>query len=1281
MNKTLTLQKDGQAFPNISNQIHLADYKYSAKRMGNAPSITATVNYPEQIDHLWDDNVYTEFRGERYFLKQLPSSSKDNTEITYKYSIELVSERIVLENVYFFDVVKENTEDDRQVSNSSDFSFSGDVTQFAERFNYSAKWSGIDYTVVVDDDVVLEDKFIQFQDQFLYNALQSMYETYKVPFYFVGKVIHIGYAQGLIEDTFKYGVDSALISINRNNSGNAIVNRITGLGSDRNITYYYPNPTPKGHVSIEANTSKAKIVIENQVVFANMVPVGSNVTYVVGKDLTPDKYSVLYNDGKIGEETAYNDAGVYFGPNRYSNRFFIPFIQNESGSVSFTVSYNVTKGSSDSISSGSGVRSAKLISRTESIAYILSITDNWNVTYNAKVPPGEYYLGLDVWLGMNVAGVFVDATITASDNKYSYWKIDGDNREYSLSELGVSISGVPSLGDSFSLKIDKRVNAQNNLMPSIYRDTDGEERFYNAENGKYKDDNGKDIIFANQFSSSHPREYIHKDEEIYPTIEGMVNASGLRIDMFSEFAFDENDNDDVYPVGSEKEGQYVHPYFFGKLRKFDGEHGFNIFDHAIEGQPMTVTMKSGKCSACEFTIGVDEETNSFNPVQVTLYDKTTLNGVIPAGTLIRDDEGNVLCGRWPQEKPQKQERQNDTANFEVWIALKKDTQTFGDIMPSRIKNYIPDAGDKFALLNINLPEAYVLAAEDKLEKAVIEYMAENNSPNFNYSAKLSRIFFKENPVIANTLNENSKVSIEYGSFKEDLYVSSYSYSIKDNDSLPEVSIELDNEIKTNKGAIDRLKVEIDNKYKAPISNLKAVTEKIGDNLLFVRGKTSEITTTAEKASAQSALAIATGEKLTASVGSLQASVLTVEGVANLAKEEAATAKAGVTNISNEIGVINTSIKEVKTNASKALDSIAKTDEELVKVKAQTTDDVNRINNSLTKLTSDVSTLEGLVGDEYNIWFEPEYQKEEIPTLENFPAEWWSDDETRFDHDRDLYYSITLGRAWRFMYNDGESFWEEITDADTIAALTKAQEALNKAEEAAKSVKDLEFLKKVFGESSIMEYAVTLSKLLAVTDDNNNVVAGMYGGGVDGLDASGYIDASHGKLMMFAGATDAQSAKNANFRVYSDGCIFANSGAFGGIMKRTKKIIHNVNIHDYTYQDRNGALVMDLTKTGSFIVFGTLPSDVKVRLPWYCSNESAGSIDDFDDLLSILGSKIIVRFTDVNGLFCFETALFLNGPSVSPLCLAINTSSTYVFECKVAKDSFGDINIGWEMTVL
>ena len=565
-------------FPSEDKQVVASNFRGDYKRMGGAPSITCSVKHELCLDGLWTYNVYAMFNGERFFIKQIPSSSYDNTDSRYKHDIELVSERIVLDNVYVYDVVDSSSSNDKPVSNSSNFTFFGDIHEFVGRLNESLKYSKVGYSIVVDSGIVSEAKQVSFQDQFFSNAIQECYNTYKLPYYFSGKVIHVGYTNNAITHTFKYGQDESLLSIQKQNANFKIVNRVTGVGSADNIPYYYPNEY-ESKQEVEAN------------------------------------------------------GGTW-------------------------------------------------------------------------------------------------------------------------------------------------VNPQTNLMPPIYRESYGSERFYNALNNTYIDSSTKLYYeFENEFNESNPREHIVNFEDIKPSIVGITNASGERIDAFSAFAFDREDNDDV-----DEEGNYIHPYFFAKLRKFDGEFGFNLFDHAIDESEMVISMTSGSCGACEFTIMVDEDTQK-NTVQVDA-----------SGVLLRDEKGNVKFGV-------PQEHQNDTRSNEVWIALKKDINTFGIIMPNASNIYYPQRGDTFVILHIDLPKSYIVAAENKLMDELIKYMAFNNSEKFNFTISFSRIFFAEHPEVLSKLNENARIQIEYDDKLYELYVSSFTYSMDSNVSLPDIRVELTDTLTITRNAI------------------------------------------------------------------------------------------------------------------------------------------------------------------------------------------------------------------------------------------------------------------------------------------------------------------------------------------------------------------------------------------------------------------------------------------------------------------------------------------------
>lgn len=581
-------QYEASAFPNVNDPVVITDFTFTAKRMGAAPTITASFYYHRCLDKLWTYNVFTVFNGERYFIKQIPTSGIANTDGRYHHSIELVSERILLDNVYFYDVVNSVVDSDKPVSNNSKFEFFGDINEFVRRINESLQYRGIDYSVVIDDGVYSDAVMVSFEDRVISEVLQEIYNTYKLPYYFDGKVIHVGYTNNAITHTFKYGSDEALLSINKENANYKVVTAISGSGSEDNIPYYYPN------------------------------------------------------DYESKEEVEANGG---------------------------------------------------------------------------------------TW-----------------------------------------------------------INPSTTLQPPIYRESLGKERFYKAQDYAYTIPGTTETYkFDNIYVDGKPKEHILDLSDIKPTITGIKNALGYGIDTFLDFAYDENDSDEM-----DEEGNYLHPYFFAKLRKFDGSNGFNLFDHAIDEAQMTISMTSGNCGGCEWVIGVGEDTQK-NLVQVD-----------SDGNLLRDENGNVRCGRdgMPNEEPQ--DRQNDTSKYEVWIALKKDNSTFGEVMPNANRNYKPSVTDTFVILHIDLPKAYVLAAEERLKDALIAYMADNNSEKFNFSISFSRIFFAENPDILAQLNENARVQLEYNGDYIELYVSSFSYTMSKDIPLPEIKVELSDTLTISQNALQTI---------------------------------------------------------------------------------------------------------------------------------------------------------------------------------------------------------------------------------------------------------------------------------------------------------------------------------------------------------------------------------------------------------------------------------------------------------------------------------------------
>lgn len=855
--------------------IEIGIFRYDAKRMGGAPTITASVNYPSCLDNEWTDKVYAEFNGEKYYLKQIPTSSYDNADVMYKHDLELVSERVILDNVYFFDtVVGDPQGEDKPVSNSTKVVFFGDIDEFVARLNASLEYSGLDYEVVVDDEITTEEKLMSFEDQFFSNVLQEIYNTYEVPYYFDGKTIHIGYAKSdVIVPDLSYGVDNALLSITKNNANYKTVNRATGYGSSENLTFYYPNNSPKGDVIVETSREGLEVIIVDYERFCDNVDENKDIKFLGHYNHVGDvSYEIPEN---IPKEYSYGELII----TEAREIRFITNVKSDGKSIlhytpTFTISQLIEEGKGEEDwDEGSALHDTSKIVAKKTIDLVHgNNTVVWYKDFYSNDEPcdieipyeGDFKVVTTFYWNHPFSSNFKHSKFfiylryeAAFESLYGWYY---DDKRVTLSSLGLAVSGSTDLeiGDTIIQRLGKYVNTSKNLMPSIYRKSDGAERFYNAinypflaeegyelkygeylkkedgegnttnvdyvHNDAYKNDEGEYIHFDYPYVEGKAKEHIVAVEDLKPTIEKAVNSMGLRMDMFSEFAYDDDDNDETEENEDGSDRDFVHSYFFGKLRKMD----FNLFECAIEQQPMTISFTSGDCGACNFEIGVTEEFPQKNPVMVN-----------PDGTLMRDANGRVVCGQFePIYENEIQDRQQDTINNEVWIALRKEEDTYGILMPKAPVNGVgghrPKActknedgtynndGDTFVILGINLPEEYVTRQERQLEKEIIKYIKDNNEEKFTFSIGFSRIYFAENETILKNLSENSKVRIFYNNLPYDLYVSSFSYNMSEGDVLPDIRVELDDTLKVSQNALQNAISQVKSELGRALNNIDVV---------------------------------------------------------------------------------------------------------------------------------------------------------------------------------------------------------------------------------------------------------------------------------------------------------------------------------------------------------------------------------------------------------------------------------------------------------------------------
>lgn len=890
-------------FPSEANPAIVSSYTYDAKRMGGAPTLTATIYSSEPLQ--WKKEEFVEYNDDRFFVSYTPSSTKDNSSKMWKSEITFTSRRELLDNTLFFDVVVDDVDTqnkDRYRSNQTKFTFGGTIHEFVARVNSSMAYCGLyrptdeykGYYVVVDEGYGTDEvKEVSFEDQYLTDVLQLINTTFELDYYWDGNVCHVGKVQHDLTDTpIKYGSSDALISVSKENANYKIVDMITGYGSSDNLPYYYPNDDEFGDAVFDVeNINKDGVSIQlskmvgclgnancynNKLTLYNVIngkEVALKLNYASefywassGESSSTDgQYSFgdnvrMFVDAKSGvhvDFSSLNIVCVYNGTGINGQYKLV----TEQGVPRITIRWkNITTGEEGYVISDKNVgttASMDIVSQgiyQFDVNYVLSyksssIRINTNgVVINLSAQKSDFTITKSGYLEMSYTPnygnfVFKDAKggkfynledlgiampILSSSEYYSAeYKFDSRKEDVNNSGSKVDVYYV-GLHDAdngaenpVSITVIDRVwiAPSSVLMPSIYRNTKGAERFYYALNNTHKLPSGSGYYeFVNLYKKGNPHQGTVTFGNIKPTIKGIVNAEGQLFGEIADVAFDSADSD-----VKDSDGNYIHSYFYIKLHKFNGDFGFDLFAHALASESAKINLiKSNGCPACSFVIyNQPSADNSKFYNCVSVDEKGNLKPV-------RTDKNDYIFANASDAYEDKLNQ--DSTQKELWIAVQKDTSTLGIVMPNASAGFKPQKGDLFVITGIKPPKVLVTAAEKRLDDALIKHMSENNTDQFNYSVKFSRVFLQENTDFASKLNENAKLSIQIQGdsdsdgnlISHEVFVSNYSVKV-DNDELAEVEIELVNSLEVTKSdtkqIIDAVKGE----------TVKSLSSMVGGN--------------------------------------------------------------------------------------------------------------------------------------------------------------------------------------------------------------------------------------------------------------------------------------------------------------------------------------------------------------------------------------------------------------------------------------------------------------------
>lgn len=153
------------------------------------------------------------------------------------------------------------------------------------------------------------------------------------------------------------------------------------------------------------------------------------------------------------------------------------------------------------------------------------------------------------------------------------------------------------------------------------------------------------------------------------------------------------------------------------------------------------------------------------------------------------------------------------------------------------KDYKPSAGDKFVLLDIDMPEIYIKVAELRLKEEGEKWLELNSNPIYTYTPEIDSINILRNPKIAENLKEGNSFIFADDDLGISKAIRISNLKIKDNGFAPEYEITLsDKHTASLAEKVTQSVVDMIGTSNASVSNIKSLIEAYGNNLFLSKKK-------------------------------------------------------------------------------------------------------------------------------------------------------------------------------------------------------------------------------------------------------------------------------------------------------------------------------------------------------------------------------------------------------------------------------------------------------------
>ena len=282
-------------------------------------------------------------------------------------------------------------------------------------------------------------------------------------------------------------------------------------------------------------------------------------------------------------------------------------------------------------------------------------------------------------------------------------------------------------------------------------------------------------------------------DDIYPSITGFDSTEALATALGNEEAarqnltYEQGELDEIIGAdvdswdGIIPEEEETAPTFFIRIKNI----GFDLIDAELDasGDTPRLSMKSGMCTGREFNI------------------LSCTKQVYYGGEWVDYDTTSPVAGAW---------------SYYLKCEVAAD-DSIGQYFPN--DSFALASGDKFVILGIKMPDVYVDVAENRLLKAAIIWLSENDKTAYNYSPAINNIYMAENPETSALLKEGNVLHVYDADLDIDVEMTISQLRIKNDKQIPEYEVTLSNDKEAD--LVQRVTAQVQQSYTQFIGNGKS----------------------------------------------------------------------------------------------------------------------------------------------------------------------------------------------------------------------------------------------------------------------------------------------------------------------------------------------------------------------------------------------------------------------------------------------------------------------------